>query len=120
MKKLLKLGVIGFVGLIIVFIIIGIAAGMSGGGGTGLPSLGEQKVTAAEYQRIENGMSYQEVVAIIGSPGEEMSQNKIDGVPGVMDAITTIMYQWTNSNGSSMNAIFQNDSLMQKAQFGLK
>ena len=66
MKKLLKLGVIGFVGLIIVFIIIGIAAGMSGGGGTGLPSLGEQKVTAAEYQRIENGMSYCRRSAIMG------------------------------------------------------
>jgi hypothetical protein len=120
MKKILTLGGLGCGGLIILFIIIGIVVGISGGGGTGLPSLGEQVVTAEEYQRIQNGMSYQEVVAIIGSPGEEMGQNKIDGIPGVMDATTTIMYLWTNNNASSMNAMFQNDSLMQKAQFGLK
>ena len=85
-----------------------------------MPSIGKQIVTFDEYQRIENGMSYKQVVGIIGAEGEEMSRNKIDGVPGVMESIETVMYQWVNSNGSNMNAIFQNDKLKQKAQFGLK
>ncbi len=85
-----------------------------------MPSIGTQIVTFNEYKRIQNGISYRQVVAIIGAEGEEMSRNKIDGVPGVMDSVETIMYQWVNSNGSNMNAIFQNDKLMQKAQFGLK
>ena len=85
-----------------------------------LPSIGKQVVTSQEYHRIQTGMSYREVVAIIGNHGEEMSQNRIEGVPGVMNTVVTILYSWTNNNGSNMNAIFQNDKLIQKAQFGLK
>lgn len=33
---------------------------------------------------------------------------------------TTILYQWINLRGSNMNAMFQNDSLEQKMQFGLR
>jgi DNA-directed RNA polymerase subunit RPC12/RpoP len=84
-----------------------------------MPSIGKQIVVFDEYQKIQNGMTYKEVVAIIGAEGEELSRNKIDGVPGVMQSVETIMYQWVNSNGSNMNAIFQNDRLFQKAQFGL-
>ncbi|MFC1600782.1 hypothetical protein ACFL34_00340, partial [Candidatus Sumerlaeota bacterium] len=83
-------------------------------------SIGTQIVTFDEYKSIQNGMSYRAVVAIVGAEGEEMVRNKIDGVPGVMESIETVMYQWVNSNGSNMNAMFQNDKLMQKAQFGLK
>ncbi len=85
-----------------------------------IPSIGKQIVTFDEYKRIKNGMSYSEVVQIIGDEGEEMSRNKMDGVPGVMESIETVMYQWVNNNGSNMNAIFQNNKLIQKAQFGLK
>jgi hypothetical protein len=85
-----------------------------------VPSIGKQIVTFDEYQRIQNGMSYRQVVNIIGADGEEMSRNNIDGVPGVIESIDTVMYQWVNSNGSNMNAMFQNDKLNQKAQFGLK
>lgn len=85
-----------------------------------MPSIGKQIVTFDAYQRIQNGMSYSQVVAIIGAEGEEMSRNKMDGVPGVMASIETVMYQWVNSNGSNMNAMFQNNKLIQKAQFGLK
>ena len=57
-------------------------------------------------------MSYKEVVSIIGAPGEEMSRVTISDV-------TTVMYSWTNSDFSNMNAMFQNDKLVSKAQFGL-
>ena len=85
-----------------------------------IPAIGNQIITFDEYQQIQNGMSYRGVVQIIGNEGEELSRNTIDGVPGVMESVETIMYQWVNNNGSNMNAIFQNDKLMQKAQFGLK
>jgi len=77
-------------------------------------------VTMHEYQRIQNGMSYRQVVSIIGQEGEEISRNFIEGAPGVMEDIETVMYQWQNTGGSNMNAMFQNDKLMQKAQFGLR
>jgi hypothetical protein len=85
-----------------------------------LPSINQQIVTFTKYQKIENGMSYHQVVEIIGTQGQESSRNHMDGVPGVVNAIETVMYQWINPNGSNMNAIFQNDKLMQKAQFGLE
>ncbi len=37
-----------------------------------------------------------------------------------MPGIKTVMHQWMNSDGSNMNAMFQNDKLVQKAQFGLR
>ena len=30
------------------------------------------------------------------------------------------MYSWQNGNGSNMNAMFQGDRLVNKAQFGLR
>jgi len=58
-------------------------------------------------------MTYLNVMLIIGDPGEEISRSDIAGY-------TTIMYSWVNSNGSKMNAMFQNNSLVSKAQFGLR
>jgi len=88
--------------------------------GFSMPGYGKQNVTFSQYNQIQTGMTYEQVVSIIGKHGEEMSQNRMEGVPGVMPSITTIMYQWVNENGSNMNAIFQNNALIQKAQFGLK
>ena len=77
-------------------------------------------VSKANYDRLTNGMSYSNAVKIIGFSGEEMSRNHIDGAPGVMESIDTVMYSWQNRDGTNMNAMFQNDKLMQKSQFGLK
>ena len=65
-------------------------------------------------------MSCKRVVEIIGVDGEELSSSRTEGVPGVMESVTTVMYSWVNRDGSNMNAMFQNDKLVQKAQFGLK
>jgi hypothetical protein len=77
-------------------------------------------VSMEKYHRIQTGMSYSEVINIIGTPGEEMSRNDMPGIPGVMKGITTIMYMWRNSDGTNMNTMFQNDKLITKAQFGLR
>lgn len=73
----------------------------------------DNEVTMEEYKKIKNGMSYEEVVEIIGFEGTEMSSNELAG-------IKTIMYSWQNADGSNMNAMFQNNKLNSKAQFGLK
>jgi hypothetical protein len=70
-------------------------------------------VTLAAYMRIENGMSYEQVREIIGRDGQEISSSNIAGY-------LTVMYSWKNWNGSNMNAMFQNDQLVTKAQFGLR
>lgn len=69
-------------------------------------------VTMAEFDRIQEGMTYGEVVKIIGSAGELLSQSNIAGMKAEM-------YAWKNANGSNMNAMFQEGSLIQKSQFGL-
>lgn len=70
-------------------------------------------VTKAEYDQIREGMTYEQVRAIISAPGEELSRTDIGGY-------TSVMYSWSNSNGSNMNAMFQKNALVSKAQFGLR
>lgn len=75
--------------------------------------LDQPVVTLEEYSRIHEGMTYEEVVAIIGEEGEELSRVNVSG-------FTTVMYGWTNPSGANMNAMFQNGLLVSKAQFGLE
>ncbi len=70
-------------------------------------------ITRAEYGRIQTGMTYEQVVEVIGVGGVELSRNQIGD-------LVTVMYSWTNENGSNMNAMFQKGELIQKAQFGLE
>ena len=70
------------------------------------------QISMAQYNQIQPGMSYSEVVSILGREGEEMSSNEVGGY-------RTVMYVWENRFGANMNAMFQNDEMVQKAQFGL-
>lgn len=69
-------------------------------------------VTKSEYDFLQAGMSYLQVIRIIGFRGEDLGQSELAG-------ISTVMYAWKNSNGSNMNAVFQDGALVSKAQFGL-
>lgn len=74
----------------------------------------EKKLSLAAYNQIQSGMSYQEVTNLLGQEGKELSRVEIPGAP------TTVMYQWEKFGGlKNMNATFQDDALVSKAQFGL-
>jgi hypothetical protein len=93
------------------------AAGMKERIGVAKAFLGDSlsAVTLAAYARLEEGMSYAQVVRIIGMPGTEMSRTSIAG-------FETVMYMWAAPGlfGGNMTAMFQNGALVSKSQFGLK
>jgi hypothetical protein len=70
-------------------------------------------ITLAQFNQIQNGMSYAQVVQIVGRQGTVISENTMAG-------FHTIMYQWEAGFMANMNTMFQNDKLMQKSQFGMK
>lgn len=74
-------------------------------------------LTKAAYDQLEQGMSYDEVCAIIGNPNEKIAES---GVPGEPDH--TVMYMWYGSNSLISNAsiLFQGDKLLEKLQVGLE
>jgi hypothetical protein len=76
-------------------------------------------VTKAEYDQLEDGMSQAAAEAVIGAPGTEISSVVMPAVEGVMEETRTVMLQWQNEDASNMNAMFQNDRLVSKAQFDL-
>jgi hypothetical protein len=73
----------------------------------------ESGVTAANFAKIKTGMKYADVVKILGSEGELLSENEMAGTK-------TEMYQWKAGILSNMNAMFQNGKLISKAQIGLQ
>lgn len=82
---------------------------------TSAPPPSSYGVTLAGYSQLRTGMTYKEVIRILGREGVEISRNDLAGY-------TTVMYQWEGegSPGANMNAMFQNGRLIQKAQFGLR
>lgn len=92
--------------------------GHSGGGSTGRdaakpPSTPEPCVTLAKYNTIKTGMSRSDVSELLGCRGEENARTELAGT-------TTVIVTWKNFDGANMNATFQNDALVGKAQFGLR
>jgi hypothetical protein len=71
-------------------------------------------VTADGFANLRTGDSYQTAVRKLGCNGSEMSRSEIADY-------TTVMYTWEGKDfASNMNAMFQNDKLVSKAQFGLR
>ncbi|MED4641471.1 DUF3862 domain-containing protein [Bacillus cereus] len=77
----------------------------------------KEGISKAEFDQIQNGMTYEEVKEIIGSDGEIMSESGQKG-----QQFYTIMYSWKGEQGFGANAnfMFQEDKLQNKAQFGLQ
>ncbi|WIF95022.1 DUF3862 domain-containing protein [Caminicella sporogenes] len=77
-----------------------------------LAGCSSSKVNMEMYNKIQNGMTYEEVVNILGE-GEEVSSSEVAG-------IKTAIYQWVNNDGSNMNVTIQDGKVISKAQYGLK
>jgi predicted Zn-dependent peptidase len=73
-------------------------------------------ISMEEFEEIQNGMTVEEVVKIIGGEGEIMSEVGEKGT-----SLYTVMYKYDGESGlgSNANVTFQGGKLQMKAQFGL-
>nr|WP_263324259.1 DUF3862 domain-containing protein [Neobacillus sp. Marseille-Q6967] len=79
------------------------------------PPPDEGVLTEEKFAQIKDGMTYEEVVAIIGSEGKVISESGERGTE-----YHTVMYEFeTEGAMSNANMMFQGNKLMNKAQFGL-
>ncbi|PAW37877.1 hypothetical protein CKQ70_30525 [Bacillus toyonensis] len=78
-------------------------------------SSNEKTMTKAEFEQIQNDMSYEEVVKIIGAEGELQSESTVG-------EYTSKLYTWKGEGGLGANAniTFSNNKVQAKSQFGLK
>jgi hypothetical protein len=65
------------------------------------------------YEQIENGMSYEKVVKIIGSDGIETRRSSLENIE-LRD------YKWKGENYQRIYVSFRNDKVVSKSQSGLK
>lgn len=72
-------------------------------------------ITLDEYNKCETGMTYQEIVQIIGSEGEPMVESEFSG-------ISSSAYVWYGNEITGANATmyFTDNKLTSKAQIGLE
>jgi len=71
------------------------------------------KPTMANYKHLQDGMTYEQVIAIVGAPSQELSKTSIAGHESVM-------YMWqAGLLGGNMNATFTDGRLVSKAQLNL-
>ncbi len=75
----------------------------------------EGSITLDEYNRCETGMTYEEVVKIIGEEGEPLAETEIVG-------INSSAYIWYGNGVTGANAemYFTDNKLTSKAQIGLE
>lgn len=78
------------------------------------------EISAANYDRLASGMMYDEVTAILGSPGVLVSSHKAQIEPGiVVDAMETEVYRWEDEQGGVIQVMFGHGKLREKSQLGL-
>jgi hypothetical protein len=77
--------------------------------GVGSRSDSKPILTKKKYQEISVGMTYEQIVAIVGHSGDEVGR----GGAGIA------IYSWENADGSYMNGAFQNGRLQAKSQADL-
>lgn len=73
------------------------------------------KITLSEFNQIKNGMSYDDVKSIVGSPGEVSAESGSDEYH-----IVIITWYGNGTVGANANVTFTNDEVTAKAQVGLK
>ncbi|AXI29486.1 hypothetical protein CIB87_10865 [Priestia megaterium] len=146
MKKFFKMGCLGFIGLIVLIIVIGVATSggnedkketsktastepakkettdssnateATNSDTETTESTDDGVLTKEKFEQIKDGMTYEEVVKIIGSEGELLSESGEKGT-----SLYTVMYSFEadGSFGANSSMMFQGNKLMNKSQFGL-
>ncbi len=115
-KKLKHTGLRVFIGIIVIF--IGIGAIMSSNDNTTTQTgtdivQTQEKITLEKFNKIETGMTYQQVVDIIGEEGT-LSTESAYGDQSMQ------IYYWYASNGiSNATVSFINAKVTAKSQIGL-
>jgi len=128
LKKFFKFGCLGIIGIIVLIVVVAIFA--SGGDDsqekntskTEETDNNKTKETAKEgvlteekFNKIKNGMTYDEVKEIIGSEGTVISESGEKGTD-----LHTVMYEWeTDGLFSAANFMFQGGKLTNKSQMGV-
>lgn len=110
----------------LLYVVVGLflLAAFAAGGGSNGPSpskIEAKKVTAKcvvdseKFSEMKEGMSIFQIERNVGCSGSLASSSTFGN-------IHTVMVTWPGSGsfGANMNATFQNDLLVSKAQFGLK
>ena len=69
-------------------------------------------VTEGLYDKVEMGMTYDQVWELVGDPGKEMSSAEAMGTK-------VTVRTWKNNDGSNMTLMFTGSRVSSKAQFGL-
>ena len=70
-------------------------------------------ITNADFIEIGTGWNYDRVKSVFRNDGKEVSRVEMGG-------ISTVIYLWTNTDGSNVIITFQDGKLVSKAQAGLK
>ena len=110
-----------YIRLILTVMIIGmlgiLTSKVLGAETTNYISLNDEKITLEEFNKITTGMTYQEIVAIIGGEGTVMSETSL----GDKEEYHTIMYMWEGKGtlGANANVTIQGGKVVSKAQAGL-
>lgn len=72
-------------------------------------------ITLEEYDKIKTGMTYEDVVELVGSKGTISSQSEMNGYK-----IMIVIWYGDGMAGSNANVTFTNNEVTGKAQIGLK
>lgn len=75
------------------------------------------RLNLANYARVEMGMTYDQVKAIIGPASEELASSEFGA--GTEFAVQTVMLTWNGSWGANAIISFQNGRVAMKTQTGL-
>jgi hypothetical protein len=73
----------------------------------------QKSATVANYNKLQTGMSYSEVVELLGPPDREIKSRETNGAYAVTCT-------WGGDQLGSINVVFQDDRLVQKSQYGLQ
>ena len=106
-----------FIGIIVVFIGVVIGVRMCGVVIVDVRT-DDTVVTLVKFDQIRKGMTYNQIVEIVGEEGVVFSDSSLeDDLDG---QIKTIVYEWKNGDFSGLKVIIKGGKLFEKSQSGLE